>query len=196
MSARGGGRFRKRRAKKLDGRRGSVIVIVTAIDKVVGVRSKLAGTREADETKGNVAESGQRWRWADRHNYNPYATCYPHRVPHRRAGKTQTEAGRCRDYSSLGSDSWQEESGRPSRPPWCSGKCRELVCPKQLGALSQRKLFAVECKWTKAWEIFVVGSAERVVEVAIKRLGERPIAVRRHRIRQGKPKVKEKRTES
>src|ERR1700759_4796974 len=71
-------------------------------------------------------------------------------------------------------------------------ECRQLICPKQLSALSQSKLFAVECKWTKTREIFVVGPAQRVAEVAVERLGERPIAVRRHRVRKRKPKIKKK----
>src|SRR5277367_4672576 len=37
-----GGRFRKHRTEELDGRRGSVIVVVAAVDEVIGVRSKLS----------------------------------------------------------------------------------------------------------------------------------------------------------
>ena len=76
----------------------------------------------------------------------------------------------------------------------CSGvqsKSGELVRPEQFSALAEGKMFTVQCEWRETRKALVVGSAKRVMEVAIKRLGERPIAVGRHMIK-GVPHVKEK----
>jgi hypothetical protein len=55
-----GGRFRKRRTEELDGRSGSVIIVVAAVDEVISVPSKLsryAGGRR-DEGKRSLQTGG------------------------------------------------------------------------------------------------------------------------------------------